>query len=105
MGVSFDGFNDLEKYFENLQKKAEEASGDVKFSELFNSDFMKANTNSDDIESFFKSSPFEITTQEEFGNLNEKELDKYVKSATRFNDWEEMKTEAGKLYMKKKLGL
>ena len=105
MSVKMDGFDDLQKFFKNLEKKAKDASGEASFSELFNPDFMTAFTNFKSIDEFFEKSPFDINTQEDFENLNESELDNYVKENTRFSSWEEMMNEAGKRYIAKKLGL
>jgi len=104
MGVKVSGFDEFGKQLKNLQKKAENASGDVSFNELFNDKFMRENTNSKDIQEFFDMSPFEIDTQEQFENLDENLLNQYINETTKFSSWEEMKTAAGKLYLLKKLG-
>ncbi|MCU9614099.1 hypothetical protein OEV98_11060 [Caldibacillus lycopersici] len=104
MGVKISGLDEFDKFLNDLQKKANEASGEVSFPELFNDDFMRTYTKLNDIEEFFNKSPFKIETQEDFENLDEIELNKYVKEVTSFLSWEEMKEEAGTLYMKKKLG-
>lgn len=66
---------------------------------------MKNNTNFEGIESFIENSPFKIESQDDFDNLDENELDRYVNEFTNFSSWEEMKKEAGALYTKRKLGL
>ncbi|MBA2874323.1 hypothetical protein [Thermaerobacillus caldiproteolyticus] len=103
--IKMDGFDDLQKFFKNLEKKAKDASGKVSFPELFNPDFMTAFTKFKSIDEFFEKSPFDIKSKEDFRNLNESELDNYVKENTRFSSWKEMMNEAGKRYMAKKLGL
>ncbi|WP_044893676.1 hypothetical protein [Bacillus alveayuensis] len=99
------GFDNLNKFFKNLEKEVQDASGEVSFSELFNPNFMTTFTNFDNIDEFFKKSPFDIKTQEDFENLDESQLDHYVKENTRFSSWQEMKSKAGEIYIKNKLGL
>jgi hypothetical protein len=99
------GFDDLNKLLKEIQKKVENANGEVSFPDLFNPNFMTTFTNFSDIDEFFKKSPFEIHDQDEFENLDDNELDQYVSETTRFSSWDEMKAKAGELYMKHKLGL
>lgn len=96
--------NDLTKFVKELEKKVEQARGDVSFPELFDPNFMTTYTNYSSIDEFFKMSPFDIKNQEDFEELDEIEFNKFVSGNTRFNSWEEMKAKAGELYMKKKLG-
>jgi len=105
MGVKLSGFDDFNNFLNNLQKKAENLSGEIKFDELFNDSFMNDNTKFDTIDKFFDNSPFEIKTQEDFDNLDESQLDIYVNENSVFSTWEEMKKTAGALYAKKELGL
>ncbi len=105
MGVKISGFNNLNNFLDELQKKAESISGEVKFDELFNDSFMENNTKFKTIDEFFENSPFAIETQDDFDDIDESELDQYVNENTDFSSWEEMKKAAGTLYAKKKLGL
>src|SRR4051812_34038089 len=105
MGVKFDGFDDLEKLLKGIQKKVENAGGEVSFTELFNPKFMTTFTNFSSIDEFLDESPFEIHSQEDLENIDENELDKYISETTRFSSWEEMKGKAGELYVKHQLGL
>ncbi|MEY8346438.1 hypothetical protein [Niallia circulans] len=103
MSKKNDGFDDLNKFLKDMEKKVEKASGDVSFSVLFNDRFMKKNTDFNNIDDFFEKSPFEFENEEEFEKIDENELDKYVKENTKFNTWEEMMSEAGALYMAEQL--
>ncbi|GGF86808.1 hypothetical protein [Paenibacillus aceti] len=98
------GLNDLEKQLkritENIKKQVD---GEVKFEELFNADFMSANTSFSNITEFFDNSPFQIKTQEDFESIDESKLDEYVLEYTKFKSWTEMKQAAGAIYVKKKL--
>jgi hypothetical protein len=98
-------YNDLNKLLKDLEKKVQEASGEVSFPELFNPNFMTTFTNFSSIDEFLKKSPFEVHSQEDFENIDTGELDKYVAENTKFSSWEEMKSKAGEMYMKYKLGL
>lgn len=92
-------------FFSDLQKKIDNVSGKIKFEDLFNSKFMQTNTNFNNIEQFFESSPFTVNTEDDFDNLNENELDGYVKEKTKFASWEEMKVKAAEIYVAKELNL
>jgi hypothetical protein len=99
------GFDDLDKILKGLQKKVENAGGEISFPDLFNPKFMATYTDFGSIDDFLDKSPFEINTQEDLENLDENELDKYVRETTRFNSWEEMKGKAGEIHITKQLGL
>lgn len=99
------GFNDLNRLLKDLEKKVQSANGEVEFSVLFNPNFMTTFTNFSNIDEFFKRSPFEVSSKDDFEQLDENELDQYVAETTRFSSWEEMKGKAGELYVKHKLGL
>lgn len=103
--MSKDNFDDLNKFFDDLQKKMNSANGEVSFPELFNPNFMTTFTNFNDIGDFFSKSPFEIHSQDDFENIDKNELDKFVKGNTRFSSWEEMKNKAGEIYLTHKMGL
>jgi hypothetical protein len=45
-------------------------------------------TNFSSIDEFLKKNPFDVHSQEDFENIDENELDKYVKETTRFSSWE-----------------
>lgn len=98
------GMKDLEKSLKRIEKKIQDqVSGEVTFDVLFNKRFMKLYTKFNDIEEFFQASPFNIQSQEDFENINEAELDKYVSEHTKFRTWEDMNKKALEEYVKSKL--
>jgi hypothetical protein len=99
------GFDGVNKFLKDLQKKADSLNGEVEFTQLFNPNFMTTFTNFSSSDEFLKKSPFEVHNQEDFENIDEDKLDQYVRANTRFSSWEEMKNKAGELYAKLKLGL
>jgi hypothetical protein len=105
MGFKMKGSDNLKRLLKDVEKKAKKASGAVSISELLNQEFMQANTKFKNLDEFFEKSPFEIENQADLKQVNEKELDQYVKDVTAFTSWEEMLSKAGALYMKKKIGL
>lgn len=100
-----DGFNDLNKFLNNLEQKVQKASGEVSFEDLFNEEFMQNYSDFSNINEFFNKSPFEFDNEEEFDRIDEKELDKYVSSHTKFSSWDEMKGKAGEEEIVRRLGL
>lgn len=107
MKIKMDGFDDLEKQLKQMEKNIKEFEGgkDVGFEELFDPSFMKRHTNFNSINEFLDESPFTLETNEDFDNLEESELDKYVAETTKFSSWEEMLNTAGEIHLTKKLGL
>ncbi|WP_338709050.1 hypothetical protein [Paenibacillus amylolyticus] len=98
------GLNNIEKQLkkisENVKKQVE---GPVRFDEMFNTTFMNENTDFGNINDFFENSPFEMKSQLDLENINERELDDYVAANTKFKLWSEMKQAAGVIYVKNKL--
>lgn len=71
MKFEIKGLDEFEKKLEGLSNKMKnEVEGDVKLSDLFNHQFMSAYTDFHSIDDFFKNSPFEIKSQEDFERLN-----------------------------------
>lgn len=107
MKFEMSGFDELEKQLKKMEKGARELeqTEGVTFSVLFNESFMKKNTKFNSINDFFKASPFDAETDEDFDAIDENELDKYVESKTKFRSWEEMLNAAIEEYTIGKLGL
>lgn len=91
----------LDKLLSNLKKI--ENKQNVQFKDLFPDSFMQEYTNCQNVSSFFKKSGLDFSSQENFEKVDVKELDKYVSQNSKFNSWDEMKAEAGKLYISKQL--
>lgn len=97
---TFKGFDDFAK---KLQKKIDQVSGEKSLETIFSESFMRKYTEFNNIQEFFDKSPFKIETQEDFDNLDQAELDKYVRKFTRFGSWAAMKQKAGEEYFAKHL--
>lgn len=68
--------------------------GEIAWSEACTPEFMAANTDAPDFETFAKAGGFDITTHEGIDRILPSELDAYVNAHTRFPTWNEMKTRA-----------
>jgi hypothetical protein len=89
-----------------LNNKANESSkNNLPWQELFNDAFMKHYSSYDDLHKFFQASGFKIENAKDFQQVPEDQWEEFVKKNTSFNSWEEMLSEAGKSWIKKKLGL
>lgn len=62
--------------------------------DLFPPDFMTRYTEFSSIEEFFFSSGLAVSSQQSFECIPREQLDSFVFSATKFNSWDEMVTEA-----------
>ena len=100
-----DGFDDLNKFLEKLEQNVSKAGGEMSLEDLFNEKFMKKYTEFNNIQDFFNNSPFEFETDEEFEQIDEKELDQYVAANTQFPSWEDMMVKAGQEELVRQLGL
>lgn len=102
MSFKIDGFDELNKLLNNVEKTASNLSGDYSFDEIFSQQFMQSNTKFDSIYDFFEK--FNIpTTQEEFESFPECELDEIVKTNTQFQSWESMFDSAVEHFLSSKL--
>ena len=68
--------------------------GEIAWSEACTPEFMAANTDAPDFESFALAGGFDISSQKGMDSILPSELDAYVKQHTSFPSWSEMKTRA-----------
>lgn len=96
MGFNKKGFDQLKKNLAELSKHDR-----VSFSELFNPDFMKANTDFSTLEEMFAQSGFKVDTAEDFKAIPDAEWEVFITARTKFESWLEMQRVAGKAHMDK----
>lgn len=101
-----DGIDELINKLEDLKQRAEDIDGDnnIPFEELFNNTFMEKYTDYNTIDDMFENSKFELETKEDFENIPEEELDKFINENTVFENWQDMTGTAAKEWTAKKLG-
>jgi len=68
--------------------------GEIAWAEACTPEFMAANTDAPDFESFAKAGGFDISSQKGMDSILPSELDAYVNEHTSFPTWSEMKTRA-----------
>ncbi|GMR70624.1 hypothetical protein NUITMVRA1_13010 [Aerococcus viridans] len=98
-----DGLDELQ---ESIQKKNDSANElnkepQISFTELFNDEFMKANSYLSDFQAFKNKSNFDFSQPD---TISITELDKFVSENTNFDNWENMKGAATQLWIADKLG-
>lgn len=105
-GINVNGFKDMSKKLNDLSKRADKANGEhsVSFEELFPPSFMKKQTDSDEIYSFFNAGGFDASNNETFKEIDEDQLDVYILEHSNFESWQDMKTTAAEKYTAKLLG-
>ena len=91
----------LDKFLSNLKKV--EGKHNVQFKELFPDSFMQQYTDCQSVSDFFEKSGLDFSSQESFQKIDVKELDGYISQHSKFSSWDEMKAEAGKLYISNQL--
>ncbi|USD22150.1 hypothetical protein MJO52_03165 [Microbulbifer variabilis] len=91
----------------DLLKKVKENSGQhqVSFSEMFNPQFISANSEFSDIDSLFQAGGFKVESKEDFEAIPDQEWEEFIVANTSFKSWVDMHQAAESAYMKKKLGL
>lgn len=98
------GFKDFEKKLKQMKKAAKELEGpnSVPFSELFTDSFLKKYTNFSSFNDFKNQEIFtKYPTLEDIPN---DEMDEFVSSNTKFDNWDDMLGTAGTEYAARKLG-
>lgn len=96
MGFKIKGLDKLQKNVKELSKHDH-----VSFAELFNPDFMKANTDFSTLEEMFAQSGFKVDTAEDFKAIPDAEWEVFITARTKFESWLEMQRVAGKAHMDK----
>lgn len=102
-----EGFDELEKELKrlerNVSKPAEEFNGDVGLEKLLDADFIKKHTKFDNADSWLTAGGFTFETQEEYDNLDENELDSYVRNSSDFSSWQAMLESAAEIAITRSL--
>lgn len=100
------GIDELQKDLQKMKRKAQKLNGthSVSFADLFTTAFMRKHTRFLSIDAFLKAGGFNASTSEEFEAIPVKDLDAYVKRATRFRSWDDMMDEAISEYALRQLG-
>lgn len=76
----------------------------IDFIDLFPTSFMQQYTDAPDIYLFFKNGGFRAETNEDFEQIDEKELDHYISAHTTFENWLEMLGVASNEYVMRQFG-
>lgn len=94
------------KKLEDMQKKIKNVEGKqtVHFSEIFNPSFMFKYTRYPSFDDMLDKSQL-LEKYGDFESIDDNEWDIFVQKNTNFSNWEEMKSEAGKIWMLKQIGL
>lgn len=103
MDFKLEGFDDMRRKFDTLQRRANNLSGPVAFEDLFPPEFMRRYTDCKTIDELFSDLPLE--SQDDFEKLPVSELDNRVQAKTRFTSWESMKAKAAEEYMERRLDI
>lgn len=85
------------KNFEDIQKHINKQLGNPKFSDLFNDKFIQKYTKFRTADEFFKNTNIDLSKLD-----NNKDMDSYIKSNTKFKSWSDFKSEAILLYTQSK---
>lgn len=106
MEFEIKGLNKLEKKLDELQKNANQISGnnEVPLKDLFSETFMTKYTKFNTINDFFENSSFTVESTEDFDSIPESDLDTYVSNNTLFSSWQDMLNKGVEEWTSKQLG-
>nr|DAD80039.1 MAG TPA: hypothetical protein [Siphoviridae sp. cti6f5] len=98
-------FEKLSKKLSKLTDNAKELekTSSIPFEDLLTSTFLKKYTSLDSLELFIKDSPFTDINFSNFENINELELDNYVRTISSFSTWSDFIKTACSEYVRNKL--
>ena len=107
MNISINGLDDIQKNFDELQKKLNSIEGEhkVPIVELISTEFMKRYTNFQSIEEMMKEGGIDIESASESQIESNTAWNEFVSKNTEFNSWKEMLVVAGEKYISDKLDL
>lgn len=97
MGMEFDTSKFIKALDAHNKKVNDLQNIDISYDELFTKEFMIEHANVDSITEFFKAGSIEFMT------ADQGEIDKYVNQITKFDNFEQMKAEALRSYIARKL--
>jgi hypothetical protein len=94
------------KKLEDVERNLKKVKGKqtVPFSEIFNPAFMYEYTEYSSFYEMLDKSEL-LEKYGDFESIDDEEWDMFIQKNTNFSNWEEMKSEAGKIWMIKQIGL
>lgn len=88
----------------SLKKKAKRLDGKgVPLNELMPSGFIQKHSKFDSLDSLIKASGFNVQTEADFKAIPAQEWNQFIALNTNFDSWQEMLSEAGRLYIHRQL--
>ena len=97
-------FKKLNRRLDELQKELPKNEEGVPVETLLTDRFMSSRTSFPSIAEFFRNSNFNAKTQEDFENIDRKDMDAYVSGNTNFETWDAMLQAALEAYLKENVG-
>ncbi len=96
------GFEQVHKKLNDILESVQNLSGPVPLADMFDNDFMTANTNFVSMQAMLDASGIEIKSE---ADTKSPEWNAFVVSTTSFESWEEMMRQGARNYALKKLKL
>jgi len=93
------------KKLEDMEKNVKKLDGErkVPFSEIFNPSFMSKYTSYSSIDEMLNKSKL-LEKYGDFESIDDNEWDTFIQKNTNFSNWQEMKSEAGRIWALKQIG-
>lgn len=97
------GFDELQRKLSTLENNAKELDGEHTLSakELFPTSFMQENTDVSSLQELFPG--YDVSSDDTFNRIPSSIIEQSVKEHTKFNSWSELKKDAAKAYVERKL--
>lgn len=96
----------LDKFQKNLKMNSKKLTeqDQVSLDVLFEKPFMRKYTKFSTFDEFLSAGNFIISSQKDFEDIPDADMNNHVRKSTRFSSWKEMLITASKEYVLKKLG-
>jgi len=100
------GLDETRHRLEDLQRRIEALEGEHKVSltELFPADFLRKYTDFESLQEMFEAGRFVVDSREDFENIPEDQLNRFIAKRTQFSSWKEMRGAAIRDWLNRKLG-
>ncbi len=99
--------SDFETIAKSLEKNLERSAGKshqiASFNDLFSSSFMTCHTQFSTFKELLDTGKFDVKSLEDFNSILNSKFDEYISKTTKFQNWEEMQSNAVAEYFKKEL--
>jgi|ERR1051325_8535534 hypothetical protein len=104
--IEITGLEELQKKLKDLSDRAQELDGEhkVSLSEVLTNSFISKHTAFQSAEAMLEAAGFKVESQEDFEAIPQDKMDAYIRTISKFQNWQEMLGEAAQEWAARRLG-